>query len=266
MLIYLYCITDKEPNLNGSIELVSGLYFIDEQGLYAVASKEKEDEFSEENLKKNLSNLDWVKAKATAHERVIEEVMKDTCVVPFKFATLFNTEKSLKTMLNEHEQEFKENLIELAGKEEWGIKIYCDKERLKESLNINNEELLKIDQEISSASPGKAFILKKKREELLEIILNKSLNQYVQESFNQLGRYCQEGRLNRVLPREATGRNEDMILNAAYLVAKDKVARFNQEADRLNSDGKEKGISFDLSGPWPPYNFCQPLSKKTQNE
>ena len=276
MLIYVYCITNKEPNLNGSKELVNGLYFISEQGLYAVISGEKEEEYDQENLEKNLSNLAWIKQKAALHERVIEQIMERAGVIPFKFGTLFNNEQNLKTMLIEHGEEFKSDLDRLADKEEWGIKVYCDKEKLKQNLKVQNvpiyrdpattiinngsgKEIKKYDDEINASSPGKAFILKKKREELLNVVLSKTLNIYVQDSFNQLCQHCQEGRLNRLLPREATGRQEDMILNAAFLVAKDKIAQFNQEVDRLNTDGQEKGISFDLSGPWPPYNFCLPV-------
>ncbi|MBI5701013.1 GvpL/GvpF family gas vesicle protein [Candidatus Saganbacteria bacterium] len=273
MLIYVYCITNIEPNLNGSKELVNSLYFISEQGLYAVVSGEKEEEYGQENLEKNLSNLEWIKQKAALHEKVIEQIMEQVGVIPFKFGTLFNNEQNLKTMLIEHGEEFKSDLDRLADKEEWGIKTYCDKEKLIQNLKVENEEMKGIDDEINMASPGKAFILKKKKEELLNIVLSKTLNIYIQDSFNQLCKHCQEGCLNRLLPREATGKHEDMILNAAFLVARNKVPYFSQEVDCLNSDGKEKGVNFDLSGPWPPYNFClprsdrgQPMNKKVQNE
>ncbi|MBI5400396.1 GvpL/GvpF family gas vesicle protein [Candidatus Saganbacteria bacterium] len=261
MLIYVYCITNKEPNLNGAKELVRGLYFISEQGLYAVVSEEKEEEFDQANLEKNLSNLEWIKQLAVLHEKVIEQIMEQAGVIPFKFGTLFNNEQNLKAMLVEHEDEFKTDLDQLADKEEWGVKVYCDKEKLKQTVDVQNEEIKKIDDEINASSPGKAFILKKKKEELLDVVLSKTLNTYIQESFDQLGQHCEESRLNRVLPKEVTGRKGEMILNAAYLVAKDQVTRFNQEADRLNPDGKEKGISLDVSGPWPPYNFCLPRAK-----
>lgn len=251
--IYVYCVTDKEPKLNGAKDLVPGLYFVDEECLYAVVSKEAEDDFKAENLEKNLSNLDWVQTKAVAHEKVIEAVMREACVIPFKFATLFNTEKSLKGMLNDQGQKFKKKLAELTGKEEWGLKVYADKEKLQASQNIKSEELLMIDREISSASPGKGFLLKKKREELLNIAVNKWLNACSQKVFERLSERSSLGRINRLLPRDVTGRKEEMILNSSYLVPKDKLGQFTHEVDRLSG---QHGLSFDLSGPWPPYNFA----------
>ena len=101
-LIYLYCVTHKIPKLKDMEKLVGGPYFVYHQGLYAVVSEVREDEFGEENLKKNLANLEWIKQKASIHEQVIEEVMKDACVIPFKFGTIFNNEDNLKTMLEEY--------------------------------------------------------------------------------------------------------------------------------------------------------------------
>jgi len=81
-LIYLYCLTNKVPKLKEIEALVDNIYFIFHQGLYAVTGRVSSNEFSEENLKKNLSNLEWITAKASAHEKVIEIVMQNSCVIP----------------------------------------------------------------------------------------------------------------------------------------------------------------------------------------
>ncbi len=166
-LIYLYCLTNRIPKLKEAEDLVNDVYFICHLGLYAVLSKVSADEFGEENMKKNLADLEWIKKEASTHEKVIETVMKNSCVIPFKFGTLFNTEESLKIMLKKHVGEFRDTLKYLDGKEEWGVKIYCDIDKLKEDIVREDKELLNIDKEINSCQPGKAFILKKRGAELL---------------------------------------------------------------------------------------------------
>lgn len=255
-LIYLYCVTNNVPKLKEVENLVEVLYFIYHHGIYAVAGKVSEDEFSEENLKRNLANLEWIKTKASIHEKIIEGIMKNSCVIPFKFATLFNTEDNLKTMLEEHIRKFKDSLEYLEGKEEWGVKIYCDVERLKDSLIRNDEEILKIDKEIESSSPGKAFLLKKKREELLITLINKKLNEYGQTSFDELRELSLKARINKLLPKEVTERKDDMILNSAFLVEKNKVSDFMHILYALRAQYEDRGLFFDCTGPWPPYNFC----------
>ncbi len=251
-LIYLYCVTKKVPKLK---EGEGRVYFVYHQGLYAVVSKVKESEFSAENLKKNLANLAWIKSKVNIHEKIIEGVMRDTCVLPFKFGTIFKTEDSLKTMLEKHMGEFKENLENLEGKEEWGVKIYCDIEKLKSTLIKEEAEILKMGKEIASSSPGKAYVLKKKKEELMKEALNRRINEYGQESFEILRGLSIEARINKLLPKEVTERDDEMILNSAFLVDKNRVAEFIQAADGLKVKYKERGLNFDCTGPWPPYNF-----------
>ena len=279
-LIYLYCVIHKAPELksfnkslgfyseqpvmsevessrgiNDMEKLIDGPYFIYHQGLFVLVSRVRKDEFGEENLKKNLADLEWIEQRASIHEKVIEEVMKDTCVIPFKFATLFNNEDSLKAMVEEYAEELKNNLNNLEGKEEWGLKIYCDIEKLKGVLTQKDDEISKVDKEISSSSPGKAFILKKKKKELLNTVLNAKLNKYGQNSFEELKELSLQTSINKLLPKEITERKDEMILNAAFLMAKDKVKEFISRVDNLKTEYSDKGIDFDCTGPWPPYNF-----------
>jgi hypothetical protein len=272
-LIYLYCITDKVPKLKEIENLVDKPYFIYQQSLYAIVNKVKESEFAEENLKRNLADLEWIKVRASIHEKVIEGIMKNTCVIPFKFATLFNTEDNLKAMLGAHLEEFKDILIKLEDKEEWGVKIYCNSGKLKESLMQEDEQLLNIDKEIdpersrrvNSPGPGKAYLLKKKKEELLNIAVNKKLNEYGEVSFDRLRERSQEAGINKLLPKEVTERNDEMILNSVFLINKDKVGDFLNIVDDLRAKYTDKGLFFDCTGPWPPYNFCGPLKEKIRN-
>jgi len=265
MLIYLYCVTNKAPELKEIENLVDRLYFVEHQGLYAVVSKVKESEFDEANLKKNLTDFEWVRAKASIHEKAIEGVMKNACVIPFKFGTIFKTEDNLKTMLEEHLQDFQENLKNLEDKEEWGLKLYCDMEKLKSAIGQEEAEILKMEKEINSSSSGKAYLLKKKKEKLLDIVVNKKLNKFSQDSFERLSKHSIQTRINKLLPKEVTERKDDMVLNAAFLVDKEEVGSFIRVTELLTTTYGESGLFFDCTGPWPPYNFCNLSKEKPQN-
>lgn len=271
--LYLYCVTNKIPELKGIDDLVdpcgkdfgAGVYFTFCQGLYAIVSKVKGTEFQEESLKKNLADLEWVKDRVTVHEEVIEGIMKNSDVVPFKFATIFNNADNLKAMLDKHSEDFKTNLRNLKNKEEWGVKIYCDIERLKGTVIREEAGILKIEKEINSSSSGKAYFLKKKKEELMKEAVNKRINEYGQESFELFKILSYEARINKLLPKEVTEREDDMVLNSAFLVDKDKVLEFIHAVDDLKTRYDDKGFDFDCTGPWPPYNFCNLSKEKLQN-
>ena len=265
-LVYLYCVVDKKPELREIEGLAKDLYVVCHNGLYAVAGKVEEEEFGHEGLKRNMADFEWIKAKASAHEKIIELVMADTDVIPFKFGTLFNTDNSLKAMLEQYGEDFKAILQKLQNKEEWGVKVYCDKEKLNENLINEDAEVLKIENEIKSASVGKAFFLKKKRNELIEKTLNERINECGQESFELLKELSFEARINRLLPREVTEREDEMVLNSAFLVDKDEVGDFHNMVDTLRMHYEGKGLLIDCTGPWPPYNFCGLSREKIQNE
>jgi len=264
-LVYLYCVTNEEPTLKKAEDLADDLYFVHHRGLYAVVRGVKENEFGEEGLKKSMADLEWVKTNATLHERIIEQVMRNACVIPFKFGTLFDTDDSLKAMLEEYGDEFKVILDRLENKEEQGVKIYCDVEKLK-AFSINDEpEILEIENRINTSSPAKAFFLKKKKAELLAQVTNRKINEYSQETFELLKELSFEARINRLLPKEVTEREDDMILNSAFLVGKDEVGDFINMVDTLKMHYENKGFFVDCTGPWPPYNFCGLSKQKVPN-
>jgi hypothetical protein len=265
-LVYLYCVADREPELKEIEGSEKDLYSVCHNGLYAVASKVEQLEFGEEGLKKNMADFQWVETKASMHERIIERVMTNTNVIPFKFGTLFNTDDSLKAMLEQYGEEFKAILRKLANKQEWGLKIYCNPEKLKASFLNNQGKILEIEDEIKSSTVGKGYFLKKKKAELIEKILNEKINECGQESFELLKELSFEARVNKLLPRGVTEREDDMVLNSAFLVSKDEVGDFLNMVDTLKMHYEDNGLLIDCTGPWPPYNFCGLSGGKKQNE
>lgn len=265
-LIYLYCVTNEMPSVGAIIwaihKLPIQLQYVHQNGLYAVICKVSAQEFSEDNLKKKLNDMEWLKTNVIMHEKIIERIMESTCVIPFKFGTLFNSEDNLKTMLEEYAETFKESLNNLKDKEEWGVKIYCDTDKLKNNINQNEEEILKIERELKVSSPGKAFLLKKKKETLITGLTDKKLNEYAMDSFEELKNQSISIYINKLLPVGTGEKKEEMILNSVFLIYTNKVLNFINTVENLKTKYKAKGISFDCTGPWPPYNFCVPVSSE----
>ena len=56
-LIYLYCATKTKPPLSNFDAMEVKIYPIYSQGIYAIASSVSANEFSKDNLEKNLANI-----------------------------------------------------------------------------------------------------------------------------------------------------------------------------------------------------------------
>ncbi len=261
-LIYLYCITDKTPDLQEMDKLSENIFYINSNELYAVAKYVPEAEFSEENLKQNLADMGWFEPQVREHIRIISKIMKSSTVIPFKFGIIYSNKKNIKEMIDSYSKEFKENLNYLKNKEEWSVKIYCDLDRFNKMIIKDNNEINQLDNEIRESSPGKAYILKKKRKDLISKESERKLNEYGQNCYNDLKKVAYNTKINNLLPREVTEKQIDMILNTAYLITKDKVKNFVIIIEELQNKYNDYGLEFDYSGPWPSYNFIDIKEKE----
>lgn len=255
-LIYVYGVVGTKPHPGDLGKWPFSLYSLHGQGTHAIVQKVSAQEFREESLKKRLTDMTWVEERVRRHEGILEDVMQKTSVVPFKFPAIFENEENVIKFLSQQKEEFKRMIRYLQGKEEWGLKVYCDLEKLRESLEGDDPRIRKIDSEMADAGKGRAFFLRKKKIDLVTNIMDEEIAAYTKDSFERLSRFCVESRINKILPRELTRKFGDMVLNAAFLVKKKRIGGFFQILEYLKSKYTAKGISFDVTGPWPAYNFC----------
>ncbi|MEI6297552.1 MAG: GvpL/GvpF family gas vesicle protein [bacterium] len=258
-LLYLYCVTKDKPSSCDFKDLgikVRPVFF---SGTYALVSSVSPDDFSEDNLKKHLADMGWVEKNIRLHEKVIEEIMKDRSVLPFKFGTVFESEANVEKLLKENNTGFRAVLALLDGKEEWGLKIYCNNAYFMDALCAENERIAEIDKEIIAAGKGKAYFLKKKKDEIIKDIINEKISEYTRDCLERLKVTAADTMINRILPKEVTEKDEDMVLNAAFLINNKRIKEFENVLTHIKTKYADNRLIFDCTGPWPPYNFCTPL-------
>jgi len=253
-LIYVYCLTENLPEFDSKFK-DEGLKSLVIGNFCIVIKYVSGDEFSEENFKRNLSNINWLEKNAREHVEIINSIMEQDTLIPFKFGTIFLSEDSLIKFIGDYSESLTENFRHIHGKEEWSVKIYCDRNLMCEQIDELSEESADLEKQISASSPGKAFLLKRKKTDLIENEMDRLCQGYGQEYFDELNNFSEATNINNLLPKEVTGREDTMILNAAFLVNKNKVLDFTRTADSI---GKKEGNSFffiETTGPWPPFSF-----------
>ncbi len=253
-LVYLFCLADKIPE-TGTETGKAGkdiTYFLN-NGLYAVTGIVASDDFCGENLKRNLNDFKWVEEKVRFHERVVEKMMASSTVIPFKFGSVFKTEESLKKMLDEYIDAFMEIFKKLEGKREWGIKIFCDRKAFARSIEKGGH-CDRPEKEIDILSTGRAFLNRKRQDQLMSELVDVKINEARLEIYEVLMGHSTEVRISGLLPAEVTSRKEDMVFNAAFLVDNGMAGAFIDEVELFKD--KYRGFEMECTGPWPPYNFC----------
>ena len=274
--IYLYCIFSGREYalpLEKGIDNANTIFSIKYGDIEALASYVPLNEYDEESLEKHLQDVGWVAPRAQAHERIIESVMRFCAVIPITFCTIFKDESKVSETLKQNFEKFKSLLTYLEDKQEWGIKVYVDSNKKGEvefgetparrpvwtpgrAVEESSVEIKELDEKLSVASEGAAYFLKKKRDDMFKENEEKILHGLAEKIYEKLQSWSVESRRNKLLGRQSTGRNDDMILSVALLLTKSDVEAARSKIDKLAAAYSSKGFIFALSGPWPPYNFC----------
>jgi hypothetical protein len=253
-LIYAYCVLNTEPELEKKTEF-SGLEIIFYGGFYVVVKMVPDTEYSEENLKKNLSDIAWLDVNARSHVSIISLLMEDHTVVPFNFGTIYHSIENLNKFIADYSDSLIRNLHFVDWKDEWAIKVYSNQLLLKEQIDSLSPEAAELEKQIMASSPGKAFLLTRKKADLIENVIEKLGKKYGQEYFNEFNAISASAKLNNLIPKEFSCRNDNMILNASFLVAKDLAIEFVTMARRLKNKYSDLGFDMEVTGPWPPFSF-----------
>ena len=253
-LIYVYCLSNNLPDLGGELESAN-LKTIAAGNFYVIVKNVSESEFSEENFRRNLSDILWLETNARDHVGVISLLMEQNTVIPFKFGTIFLAEDSLKKFISDYSGSLIENFDRIKNKQEWSVKIFCDRNLLRPQIDELSEEAAALEKEIMISSPGKAYLLKRKKTDLVENEMDRICKDFGQKYFDEFKSLSESTSLSNLLPKEYSGREDTMILNAAFLVSKDKVPDFKWTFDTLRKKDENSGFNIEATGPWPPFSF-----------
>jgi len=238
-----------------------GVFIIPFRELEAVVSKVSLEEFESKEIQKRAQEeINWIIEKSVIHEKVVEEAMrrndKILSVIPMKFGTVFKNREGLEKSLNKYYKKFKTTLEKLEGKQEWGIKLYLvDRKKFEQGVKSKSQIIKEKEKEIADLPEGAAYFLEGKLSELISRDIDKKLKEMQKALFEGFKNYSEQSVEGKILEKELTGRLEPVILNASYLIKKEKVEDFRNEAERVNQKIIPKGFILEISGPWPPYNF-----------
>lgn len=231
------------------------VYTVFYKDIEAVISDVELGDFEPELVKEKLKDLKWAEPQVRSHAAVLDECMQTSLVIPWKFATVFKSPAGLQEFLKENSQKLRDTLTKFSDRQEWGVKIYNNTRIFRQWIRKTDDEIKKLEWEILSKSKGAAFFFKKRLENILNSKTEEKIKQATWKIFETLGQQAEEKVENRLLDRHLTGKGADMVLNAAFLVKKDRIDDFVQAFKKLN--GEFNNLTCDLTGPWPPYNFVK---------
>jgi hypothetical protein len=191
------------------------------------------------SLEASLSDLDWVAKAGAAHHAVVDALAEaGVTVLPFGLFTVFSNEERALTTLRESMAPIERALARVRGKQEWVLKIGKPDSARAERIPPAPE-----------TTSGTSFLAAKATARRHAAERTTRATADAAAVCAALERLADAARTKVVDPRG------DLMLDAAFLVPRDRVAALHgaltTAADRLLRDG----CKVSLTGPWPPYSF-----------
>src|ERR1700682_5316740 len=188
---------------------------------------------------------DPTRENVLAHERVNETVMREHTVIPMSFGTVFKTRDDIVELLRSAYDAFHDVLHKMDDKLEFGLKILWDREVMVKEIEKQDEDVRRLKQEIS-AQKGSTYFARMQYGRLVDAALQAHSEKYVADIFEALRDVAVASRANKPI-------GDKMIMNAAFLVARQKEQAFDQRVKEIGA--RFDKLTFKYTGPWPPYNF-----------
>lgn len=188
-------------------------------------------------------------SNAIEYAGVIETLAKQFTLLPVRFGSLMESTNAIIKILEKNYKEITQNLQRVENKYEFGLKIFCDSEKLKTDLKAKSEanihEPTNPDPEIK-ISVFKDYVNRKLKEHRLEELLLTFINSVIAEITGHLTRLNTVSKFKKMT-------TSSMIIDAVFLLEKDKKEDLIQTVEDLQKQYTK--LNFVLTGPWPPYSF-----------
>jgi hypothetical protein len=254
---YVYGVArGEDAEIPGDLEGVDqgqSVSLISHRDLAALTSHVPLSEFGEEPLHENLNDVEWLEAKARAHERVLDRVLARMPVVPMRLCTIYRSEDHVREVLEREHDVFADALERLEGKTEWGVKVIAD----PGALELAADDAAGGGAPDSGLSAGAAYMREKSRAARRRDAADRIAEGWAQEVHDRVSAHAVEALLNPLQNPEVSGHTGDMLLNGVYLVDDRSAGQFHAAVDGLATEYQDRGVRVELTGPWPPYNFVK---------
>ena len=256
-LLWAYCVLKADdpqpPDLVG-VDPREPVERLEAGGLAVLVSRVPSAEFGAEPLRLNLNDLGWLERVARAHEAVLDRVLAEGTIVPLRMCTIYQTGNSVRRMLEQERASFFEALSALDDRFEWAVKVLIDSRRLLDAVHAGDEGA-DSESEAAERGEGSSYMLRRRSERAARESAATIARSVADDVHGRLADWAIDATSSRPQNRDLSGHTGEMVLNAAYLVQRSRTDELRGLVAELEDRHRALGVTIELTGPWPPYNF-----------
>jgi hypothetical protein len=251
-LRYLYAVAPanaKTAIASASLRGIEGsrVEAVIEGDLLGVTSVVPATDYEEEPLNERLQDLEWLAPRAASHQEVNGALLDlADAVIPLAFGAIYRGTDGVRELLRTRAEDFEDRLRAVEGRAEWIVSI----EREGASAPAG-DAVRALDAEIAAAQPGRAFLLGKRRDEVVREERRMRDVAIAEEAWATIEKIAER------VYREPLIDDPTAMAVARFSVLAPRVreVELGDVVRRLGATGTLQGYRVRLSGPWPAYRF-----------
>lgn len=215
-------------------------------GLWLIASDAPLEDYGEVPIARGLRHLDWVSERALAHERVVEHCARSATTVPMKLFTLFSSDERAAADIRRRRRVLDGVLARLSGREEYGVRVRLAPRSARRRMPTAARNGGR------AGNVGMRFLKFKQAARDAERRAAARARRGAAAVYRALGRQAVGSRRLAIVTVQG---GSPLLLDAAFLVDRDRASRFRRAVRAIGARAARAGCQVSLTGPWPPYNF-----------
>ena len=255
--IYLYCL--KRPGaakeLRSAAEDGLTVNTLEVRDVAAVFRHVPLDEFQGESAEARFREPSWVIQRAINHERIVEEAMETSPVLPVRFGSVFSSVRALAEYLERGHDTISEFLSYVADKEEWAVTGRVNIRHVEGWLLASDPALQELKGSIPK-SPGARYIYQKRLDLLLAAKRKVWCSAVAGEALEELKTCAADSHALGLPASEASTEGRMTMFRGAFLVPREHLGEFRRRVGDVVEKHRAEDLSLETTGAWPPYNFC----------
>ena len=183
-----------------------------------------------------------------AHEKVIEEVMKEYTALPVRFCTIASSTDEIRSLLFKRYGEFKNLLKDMDHKVELGVKVlWKDLGGIFREIAEENKDIGRIKRRLKRDQGQTDVQAKVELGKLIEAALKNKKD-------GEARSICDALKTSAIDYTQNNTVGDEMFVNTSFLVTKGREKEFDNIIEELSETHKDR-MKFLYVGPLPPYNF-----------
>lgn len=218
--------------------------------LGVIVSELPADRYGAESWRVHGEDPRWLSEVAAEHHAVLQAVVEQGDVLPLRLPGIHDSLAGLRRALEDRSGTYEPALARLRGQVEWGVKVLLVDEA-------------RDDRPRSRPTSGRDYLARRASEADQRERARADRQSMVVEAHESLAWSAAQATVSPPQDPALSGRKEPMLLNAGYLVPREGRDSFLTRAYDLGERLAQRGMTLEVTGPWPPYSFADLAGEMT---